>query len=67
MNNENGIEVGDIIRVDFNGSQYTLTSKAEVIYCPGYQGDSWILKDLNDNNRIIYLSEPCTISKLVKE
>lgn len=60
------IQEGDHVHVDFNGSQYTLCSRAEVLYVPGSTGVSWIFKDTGDG-RIHYVSEGCTITKLEKE
>lgn len=61
---KNTIEVGDFVRVDFNASQCTLTSRALVLNTPMCQGESWILRDVDNDNKLIYLSEPCTITKL---
>lgn len=61
MNNK--IEVGDIVAVNFNGAQYTLCSKARVIYSPIATGDSWIFLD-ELNGQLHYVSEGCTITKL---
>ena len=58
----NKIESGDIVVVNFNNSQYTLSERAQVLYMPAYSGDSWVFKDLNTGN-IHYVSEGCTISK----
>jgi hypothetical protein len=57
------IEVGDIVHVDFNCSQYTLSHEAEVLYKPLGIGDSWHFKDIK-TGQIHYVSEGCTISKL---
>lgn len=56
------INVGDTVRVDFNGAQTTLCHRAMVVYMPCATGDSWIFKDL-DTGAIHYVSEGCTVSK----
>ena len=65
------IEVGDIVAVNINGSQMTVTHKAEVLSIPCAAGDSWIFKnipnDLGMNNKTInYVSEGCTVTLLEK-
>lgn len=60
------IKVSDIVSVDFNVSRITLTHKAEVLKIPCATGDSWVFKDLLNNN-IYYVSEGCTITLLGKE
>lgn len=67
MKSEDTIQIGDLVRVDFNASQCTLTSKAEVLSCPCSEGDHFILKDLDNENKIIYLNERCTITRLNRE
>ena len=62
--NEN-IEKGDIVRVDFNNSQMTLTSRAKVLYTPCATGDSWRFQD-TERKRIYYVSEGCTITLIEK-
>ena len=62
MNEENHINAGDIVSVDFNGAQLTLCHSAEVMYTPCATGDSWIFKD-SKNGTIHYVSEGCTITK----
>jgi hypothetical protein len=57
------IEVGDIVRVDFNGAQFTLSHKAVVIHVPCELGDSWVFEDLQSNKKH-YVSEGCTITIL---
>jgi hypothetical protein len=64
MNNR--IEVGDIVSVNFNGSKYTLTGKAEVLAIACATGDSWIFKDVS-TDKILYVSEGCTIELLKKK
>lgn len=56
------INVGDTVRVDFNGAQTTLCHRAKVIYIPAATGDSWIFAD-EDTGAIHYVSEGCTVSK----
>ena len=57
------IEIGNIVRVDFNNAQFTLSSKAIVEYKPCATGDSWIFKDVDTDN-IYYVSEGCTLTLL---
>jgi len=59
------IEVGDIVSVNFNNSQYTLMSWGEVLYIPASTGDSWRFRDMSDQ-KIHYVSEGCTISLIEK-
>ena len=54
------ITIGSIVNVSFNNAQYTLYSRAEVLYVPCFTGDSWIFKCCL-NGMISYVSEPCTI------
>jgi hypothetical protein len=56
------IEVGDVVRVDFNGAQITLAHRAEVRSIPCATGDSWVFQNL-DTGAIHYVSEGCTITK----
>jgi hypothetical protein len=56
------IEPGDIVSVNFNASQMTLCSQAEVIYTPGEPGESWVFNDLN-SGELIYCSEPITVAR----
>jgi len=64
MSDQNHIEKGDIVHVDFNGSQITLCHEATVIYVPCQQGDPWIFRD-NKAGFLHYVSEGCTVSKKV--
>ena len=64
---ENKIEVGDLVKVDFNGSQYTLTNFAIVLSIPAATGDSWVFKTtIPDPGHLYYVSEGCTIELLEK-
>ena len=63
MNNDWQIKTGDLVRVDFNNSQFTLCSKATVLAVPCATGDSWVFEDWN-NGKVHYVSEGCTITKL---
>jgi hypothetical protein len=65
MSNER-IERGDVVRVDFNGAQGTLSSRADVMYVPVSTGDSWIFRD-QLTSEIHYVSEGCTITLLQKK
>jgi len=58
------INTNDIVAVNFNGAQFTLSSEARVLHTPGATGDSWILKDIKTGD-IHYVSEGCTITKKV--
>jgi len=60
------IEIGDIVKVEFNNSQFTLCFEAVVKHIPSATGDSWIFKDLRGERRIHYVSEGCTITLLKK-
>jgi len=60
------IEVGDMVSVNFNNSQYTLCSKAKVLYTPWATGDSWRFQDV-DTGQVHYVSEGCTITLLADE
>ena len=66
MNEADKIKTGDIVRVDFNGSQITLSFKAELLKIPIVTGDSWVFKD-ERTGFINYVSEGCTISKRIEE
>lgn len=66
MNDLHKINVGDLVCVNFNTAQYTLCSRAEVLYIPGGTGDSWHFRDTS-NDTIHYVSEGCTITKLKDE
>lgn len=65
---ETEIEIGDIVAVNFNNSQYTLCSKAEVIWHPinlPLGQDAWVVKNL-ETEQLHYIYEPCTISLIRK-
>jgi len=57
------IQVGDIVRVDFNCSQCTLYFKATVLHIPCAIGDSWIFKDIK-TEELAYVSEGCTVIRI---
>ena len=57
------INIGDIVNVSFNNSQYTLCMRAMVLYKPFATGDSWHFKDM-DTGKLHYVSEGCTITLL---
>lgn len=57
------IKIGDIVWVEFNNAQITLTKSAEVIHMPADIGDSWVFRAF-DTGYIHYVSEGCTISKV---
>ena len=58
------IKIGDFVKVDFNAARFTLGFNLEVISMPQASGDSWIFKD-NLTNEVHYISEGCTITKMV--
>ncbi len=61
------IAVGDIVKVDVNGAQLTVLSRAVVLYTPLATCDSWGFKD-SDTGRIVYIStKGCTITLLEKK
>ncbi len=60
---ENTIEPGDLVHVNFNGSQYSLCSRALVLNRPGQTGESWVFKD-QSTQKIHYVSEGCTVTKI---
>lgn len=66
MTDEYQIKVGDTVAVNFNNAQMTLISKAVVCSRPQATGDSWVFRD-EKTGFIHYVSEGCTISKLIKE
>lgn len=60
----NRLEIGDIVNVNINNAQITVLSKAEILHIPCATGDSWIFKNVDDDNSSIYISEGCTITYL---
>lgn len=61
----NKIETGDTVCVNFNNTGWTLSSEALVMYTPCATGDSWVIRDIK-SNELHYISEPCTVT-LVKK
>jgi len=61
--NDSEIKCGDTVAVNFNNAQFTLCSKATVLYMPVATGDCWHFRD-NETGIIHYVSEGCTISKI---
>jgi len=59
------IEIDDIVKVNFNNSQFTLCRQAKVLSIPRATGDSWVFLDL-DTGEIHYVSEGCTITLIEK-
>ena len=59
------VEIDDIVRVNFNNSQFTLCKQARVLGLPQATGDSWRLFDL-DTQELHYVSEGCTITLIEK-
>jgi hypothetical protein len=59
------VDLGDIVSVNFNNAQYTLTNKARVIKIPYSTGDTWGFEDA-ENGKIHYVSEGCTITIIAK-
>jgi len=60
-----GIKEGDVVAVNFHGSQHTLCKEAEVLHIPCATGDSWIFKDIG-SDRINHVSEGCTVTFLYR-
>ncbi len=74
MKDEDTINVGDTVRVDFNGAQTTLFHMGEVLYKPGAVGESWVFKyhsvdrvQKGPTKHIYYVSEGCTVTKISAE
>jgi len=59
------IELGDIVKVNFNNAHFTLCAKAIVKRIPQATGDSWIFQDCK-TDEIHYVSEGCTITLIEK-
>ena len=57
------IKIGDLVSVNFNNAQLTLSHEAEVLYIPNATGDSWIFRCIRDD-KLHYVNEPCTITLL---
>ena len=62
MTEKDRIKEGDVVQVDFNNAQVTLSRAATVVACPCATGDSWVFRD-KETGFIHYVSEGCTISK----
>ena len=60
------IEVGDLVKVDFNTAQKTLCHVATVKHKPAATGDSWIFKDYH-TQELHYVSEGCTLTLVQKK
>lgn len=60
------IEVGDIVHVDINAAQVTIFSRAEVLGMPQGPGDSWRFRDMQNPERVVYVSEGCTVTLVEK-
>ena len=60
------IEINDIVAINFNAAQYTLTHRAKVLHTPQDTGDSWYFEDLVAlrQGQIHAVSEGCTITLL---
>ena len=43
---QNGIDIGDVVKVNFNNAMFTLVKKGIVRHVPTATGDSWIIEDL---------------------
>lgn len=56
------IHCGDIVAVNFNNAQTTLSHRATVLFMPSAPGDCWGFKD-EQTGYVHYVSEGCTISK----
>ena len=57
------IKIGDVVRVSFNNSQFTLSSEAIVHAIPCATGDSWVFEEVTTKT-VHYVSEGCTITLL---
>jgi hypothetical protein len=66
MRTQDTIDIGDIVKVNFHNAQFTLCKNAKVLYKPCATGDSWIFEDV-DTGKVHYVSEGCTITKIVKK
>ena len=68
MKAEDSIQVGDIVRVDFNNAKTTLCFNATVLGYPYGVGDSWAFKSNEEANKgtVFFVSEGCTITRLEK-
>jgi len=56
------IKEGDIVQVDFNNGQITLTRDAVVIHKPNATGDGWVFEG-RDTGFTYHVTEGCTISR----
>lgn len=56
------IEEGDIVQVDFNGAQITLTCDAVVIQKPTNPGEGWVF-EARDTGYTYHVTEGCTINR----
>ena len=56
------IKHGDIVSVNCNAGQCTISHSADVLYMPCSPHESWIFRDRVDG-AIIYVSEGCTVTK----
>ena len=56
------IEEGDVVSVNFNAAQLTLSHRAEGIHVPCATGDSWVFRDC-ETGAIHHVSEGCTVSR----
>ena len=63
MKPEYRIKEGDMVTVEFNGAQVTLTPLAEVLATPCATGDSWVFREVASDT-VYYVSEGCTIRKV---
>jgi len=59
------IEIDDIVRVNFNNSQFCLCEEARVMHIPHATGESWNFLNLR-TNETHYVSEGCTVTLLEK-
>lgn len=76
MSNLEKLEVGDIVRVEFNNANHTLCKEAMILHIPSATGESWIFREIErfrkrDSNDIIgyklhYVSEGCTVTLIQK-
>ena len=64
METKDQIKIGDVVSVNFNNAQTTLSFNATVLVIPCATGDSWVFRD-DETRYIHYVSEGCTISKRI--
>lgn len=56
---------GDVVQVNINCAQITISRAATVVACPRFAGDTWIFRD-EETGYVHYVSEGCTVSKRIQ-